>query len=173
MAWRNERRHLPRIEHGQLLAGGLLSGPSAASDALHGSVSPYPGVYSRCIPVWDRPRVHRPGRVCQKERRPIAVVCDAVLVFVAARALRPRVRSSHALLLVQWRLVAIWVSRAHVSARKPSFPWRSRMSRISSRRIEHLGVARMSRGRGTGRCGLTPPLSPLKRTEGAPPYELA
>ena len=27
MAWRNERRNLPRIERGQLLAGGLLSGP--------------------------------------------------------------------------------------------------------------------------------------------------
>ena len=119
----------PRIERGQLLAGGLLSGPSAASDARYGGVSPYPGVYSRCIPVWDRPQAHRPGRVCQKERNPTAAVCDAVLVFMAARALRPRVRSSHALLLVQWRLVAIWVSRVHVSARKPSFPWRSRMSR--------------------------------------------
>lgn len=38
-------------------------------------------------------------------------------MFEAARALRSRVRSPHAPLLVQWRLVADWVSRAHVSAR--------------------------------------------------------
>jgi len=52
---------------GQGLAGAMsdrqpLKGPSAASDALHGGVSPYPGVCSRCIPAWDRPRsTARPG----------------------------------------------------------------------------------------------------------------
>jgi hypothetical protein len=52
-----------RNEQKRGAAGGPLSGPSAASNALHRGVSPYPGVCSRCIPVWDRPPSHSPGRV--------------------------------------------------------------------------------------------------------------
>ena len=172
MAWRIEHRHLPSIEHGQLLAGGLLSGPSAASDALHGSVSPYPGVCSRCIPAWDRPQAHRPGRVSErKEPKCRCVWCGARVhggtrLAVACAVLPCSPAGAVAL------SGNLGVSGPYFCT-QPSSPWGSRMSRRPARRIEHLGVARMSRGRGTGQCGLTPPLSPLKPTGGAPPYELA
>ena len=76
----------------------------------------------RCVlqlhPRLEPPTSPPPWPGVSEERHPTAVVCDTVLVFVAARNLRPRVRPSYVLLLMQWRLVEIWVSRAHVSARK-------------------------------------------------------
>ena len=150
---------------------GPLGGSSAASDAPHGGVSPYPGVCSRCIPSWDHPREPptplRPGVV------PRVPLRGAMPVVCVARALRTRVRSPHALLLVQWRLVAIWVSRVHDPARARSSRGTPAMSgRPTSAMSDWRGERGVARGRGTGQCGLIPPLALLKRTGGAPPYEL-
>lgn len=67
VAGRIEHRHQPRIEHRKVLAGNHLDGPSAASHALHGGVSPYPGVCSRCIPSGTAHKLTDPAGVAPKQ----------------------------------------------------------------------------------------------------------
>ena len=156
--WRNEQ------------PAALSADPRLPQTLCMGACHHTPVCRSGCIPSRDHPREPptplRPGGV---PRLPLR---GAMPVVCVARALRTRVRSPHALLLVQWRLVAIWVSRAQGSARAPSSRGTPAMSRGPTSAMSGWpGERGVARGRGTGQCGLVPPLALLKRTGGAPPYD--
>ena len=156
--WRNEQ------------PAALSADPRLPQTLCMGACHHTPVCRSGCIPSRDHPREPptplRPGGV---PRLPLR---GAMPVVCVARALRTRVRSPHALLLVQWRLVAIWVSRAQGSARAPSSRGTPAMSRGPTSAMSGWpGERGVARGRGTGQCGLVPPLALLKRTGDAPPYD--
>jgi hypothetical protein len=164
----------PRFERGQLLAGNLLSGPSAASGRR--------SAWGRFTIPWCVLQVHprlgpptspppRPGVLERKEPNCRCVRCGA--------RVRGGTRLAAACAVLPCSPAVAVALSGNLGVSGPclctqtEFPMEIPHEQEPTRRIEHLGVARMPRGRGAGQCGLTPPLSPLKRTEGAPPYELA